>query len=137
MNPRFSSNVVLALGGAFVVVASQAFSSGVTGWLAFALGLAVLSLLGAAQLDRSRGTIQRALDGGAGALAIWTAAASVIYTGTTLTWLSLAEALGFVAIALAGLTAHELSTERVVHALETLPAEERDAHRAEQFAAAA
>ncbi len=134
---HFISNVALALVGGFIVVASQAFSSSVTGWLAFGVGLGVVAVLGAAQLDRSRGSAQRALDGAAGALAIWTVAASVVYTGTTLTWLSLGEALGFVVIALAGLVAHELATEHIVHALEAVPGKARESGRAEEFSAAA
>jgi heme exporter protein D len=35
-----------------------------------------------------------------------------VYTGTTLTWLSFGEGLGFVGLALIGLVAHELKTER-------------------------
>jgi hypothetical protein len=135
MSPRFIINIALALAGGFLVAASQAFRAGLTGWLAFAVGLGVLVVLGAAQLDRSRGSIQRALDGAAGALAIWTIVASVVFTGTTLTWLSLGEGLGFVAVALAGLVAHELSTERIVHAFEAVPAEARNGARAEQFSA--
>jgi hypothetical protein len=72
-----------------------------------------------------------------GALAIWTVAASVVSTGTTLTWLSLGEALGFVVIALTGLVAHELATEHIVHALEAVPGKGRESSRAEEFSAAA
>ena len=52
MSTRFISNIALALVGALVVVASQAFSSGVTGWLTFGVSLGVLALAGVAQLDR-------------------------------------------------------------------------------------
>jgi hypothetical protein len=132
MSPRFITNMALALAGGFLVVASQAFSPGRTGWLAFGIGIGVVVVLGAAQLDSERGSIQRALDLAAGGLAIWTIVASVVFTGTTLTWLSFGEALGFVAVALAGLTAHELSSERIVQAVAMKPAEAR-----EQFSAAA
>jgi hypothetical protein len=33
MSPRFISNIALAIAGAIVVVASQTFTSSVTGWL--------------------------------------------------------------------------------------------------------
>jgi hypothetical protein len=132
MSPRFITNMALALAGGFLVVASQAFSPGRTGWLAFGIGIGVVVVLGAAQLDSERGSIQRALDLATGGLAIWTIVASVVFTGTTLTWLSFGEALGFVAVALAGLTAHELSSERIVQAVAMKPAEAR-----EQFSAAA
>ena len=42
MSPRFISNIALSLAGGFVVTASQAFGSGVTGWLAASLLARVL-----------------------------------------------------------------------------------------------
>ena len=118
MSQRFISNVALAIAGAVVVVSSQAFSASVTGWLMFGISLGVLALLAVAQRDRARGGIQRLLDVGIGVLALWSAAASVVYSGMTLTWMSFAEGLGFVALGVVGLIAHELQTERVVHSLE-------------------
>ena len=137
MSPRFISNVVLAVAGAIVVVASQTFTHSVTGWLTFGVSLGALALLAFVQVDRGRGAIQRLLDAGTGALALWSAVASVVFTGTTLTRLSLAEGIGFVALAMVGLVAHEVRTERVVHAFEAIPADARDGRRAEEFQAAA
>lgn len=117
MNPRFISNLLLALAGGFVVVVSQAFDVSATGWITFGVALGILSMLGVVQLDHGRGRLQRALDGVAAALAVWTVIASVVFDGTTLTWLSFAEGLGLVALAVAGLAVHELSSERVVHSL--------------------
>jgi hypothetical protein len=137
MSPRFISNVELAVAGAVVVVASQTFTPSVTGWLTFGVSLGALALLAVVQLDRARGSVQRLLDAGTGALALWSAVASVVFNGTTLTWLSLAEGIGFVALAMVGLVAHEVRTERVVHAFEAIPADARDGRRAEEFQAAA
>lgn len=137
MSERFISNVALAIAGAVVVVASQAFSSTVTGWLTFGVSLGVLALLAVVQRDRARGRLQRLLDIGIGALALWSAVASVVYTGMTLTWLSFGEAIGFVGLAVVGLVAHELKTERIVHQFEATPAEARDGRRSEEFQAAA
>ena len=137
MSPRFISNVALAVAGAFIVVASQTFTPSVTGWLTFGVSLGALALLAVVQLDRGRGSIQRMLDAGIGALALWSAVASVVFTGTTLTWWSLAEGIGFVALAVVGLVAHELRTERIVHAFEAIPAEARDGRRSEELQAAA
>jgi hypothetical protein len=137
MSPRFISNVALAVAGAFVVVASQTFTPNVTGWLTFGVSLGALALLAVVELDRARGSIQRMLDAGIGALALWSAVASVVFTGTTLTWWSLAEGIGFVALAVVGLIAHELRTERIVHAFEAIPAEARDGRRSEELQAAA
>jgi hypothetical protein len=137
MSQRFISNVVLAIAGAVVVVSSQAFSSSLTGWLTFGVSLGALALLAVVQRDRARGRIQSALDAATGALALWSAVASVVYTGTILTWLSFGEGIGFVVLAISGLVAHELSTERIVHQFEAIPADARDGRRSEEFQAAA
>lgn len=89
------------------------------------------------QRDRARGGVQRVLDAGTGVLALWSAVASAVYTGTTLNWLSLGEALGFVGLAVVGLVAHELKTERIVHAFEATPADAREGTRSEELQAAA
>ncbi len=139
MSTRFSTNGLLALAGGFVVVASQAFQPGVTGWITFGIALGIVGVLGIAQLDRGRGRLQRALDALTGALGIWMVVASVVFTAQTLTWLSFGEGLGVVALALAGLAAHELSTERVVHAL-AIEDRRRDSehdHETEPYSAAA
>jgi hypothetical protein len=122
MSSRFISNVVLGLAGVIVVVASQAFASGVTGWVMFGVSLGALALLPLVQLDRARGGVQGALDLATGSIALWSAVASVVFTGGTLTWLSFGEAIGFACLALLGLVAHELKTERVVHSFEAVPA---------------
>jgi hypothetical protein len=137
MSQRFISNVVLAIAGAVVIVSSQAFSSTVTGWLTFGVSLGALALLAVVQRDRARGRIQGALAAATSALALWSAVASVVYTGTTLTWLSFGEAIGFVGLGIAGLVAHELRTERIVHQFEAIPADARDGRRSEEFQAAA
>jgi hypothetical protein len=82
MSQRFISNVALGIAGAVVVVSSQAFSSSLTGWLTFGVSLGALALLAVVQRDRARGRIQSALDAATGALALWSAVASVVYTGT-------------------------------------------------------
>lgn len=117
MSLRFVTNVTLMLAGGLIVVCSQAFSAGIAGWIAFGIGLGILAMVGGVQLDRSRGWLQHGLDGVAGLLAIWTVIAAVVFSGSPLAWLVFAEGLGFVGLALVGLVAHELSTERVVHSL--------------------
>jgi hypothetical protein len=78
-----------------------------------------------------------ALDAATGALALWPVVASVVYTGGTLTWLSLGEAIGFAGLAIVGLVAHELKTKRIVHQFEAIPADARDGRRSEELQAAA
>lgn len=137
MKSRFLSNVALALAGGFLVVASQVFGTSVLEWLALAMGLGALALVGAVQVDRMRGNLQRAFDILAGALGVWTVVASVVFVGSALTWLSFAEGLGFVGLALVGIFAHELSTERVVHALDVPAETRRESEKSERFSTAA
>jgi hypothetical protein len=136
VSQRFSSNLALALAGAVVVVSSQAFSSTVTGWLTFGVSLGALALLAVIERERIHDRAQRLLDLGIGVLAIWSAVASVIYNGRTLTWLSLAEGLAYVGLAIAGLGLHEVEDERAVHALEDMRAR-RTAQPSEEMSAAA
>jgi hypothetical protein len=89
--------------------------------LIFGVSLGVLAGLAVVRLDGARGSIQRGLDAVTGALAVWSVVASVVYDGTLLTWLSFREASGFVALGVAGLIAHELKTEGIVHAFEAIP----------------
>jgi hypothetical protein len=117
MSSRFITNLLVLVGAGFVAGASQAFSSSTTRWIAFAVALGVLGMTAAAQVDYGRGYAQRALDAMIGALAVWSAIASMVFDGSTLTWLSLGDALGLAILAIGGLAAHELSTERVVHSL--------------------
>jgi hypothetical protein len=117
MSSRFLTNAVVALAAGFVVVATQAFATPVVAWLAFALGVAVLGIALVSQLDRSRPVIQRMLDGVGAVLAIWTIVASLVFVGSTVLWLSFAEALGFVGLAFAGLTLREIQAWRAEHAI--------------------
>ena len=125
--------MALAVAGAVVVVATQAFRPSVVGWVTFGVALGVLGLL----ILGARGQKQSMLDLGTGALALWSAVASVVYSGTTLTWLSFSEGCAFVALAIVGLVDHELKTERVVHPLEAVPREGRDGGRSEDLQVAA
>jgi hypothetical protein len=117
MSPRFITNALLGVAGAGTVVVSQAFSAGTTGWITFGIGLGILAGLAVSQLDRSSGAVRRSLDVTTGLVAIWTVAASVIFSGVALTWLSFAEGVSFFALAIVGLIAHEYAQERLVRQL--------------------
>ena len=117
MNSRFLTNIALAIVGGFTIVASQVWAPSIFMWLMLGAGAAAIGLATAAALPR-RGLAQRSLDGIIAALGAWTVVASLVFAGTVVTWLGLASGAGFVALALAGLTLHELSTERVVHSFE-------------------
>lgn len=117
MRSRFLSNMALMLIGAFLVVVSQTWAPAVFMWLMFAGGIAAI-LLAASSLVPGRGAAQRGLDGTLVVLGAWTIIASLIFAGSTITWLGFASACAFVGLAVIGLCLHEVSTERVVHSLD-------------------
>src|SRR5262249_48019820 len=120
MSQRFISNVALAAAGAVVVVSTQAFASSTTGWVTFGVRLGALALLAIANRHRAE-RIEWILDAEIALLALWSAVASVVYSGSTLKWLSFAEGIAFVGLGVAGLIVHEVRTERVVHSLGAVP----------------
>jgi FtsH-binding integral membrane protein len=117
MSTRYLTNLTLAVAGGFLVVASQAFSQPAFEWIAFGIGVLAV-MLSAGVFLSGRGRVQRGLDLLTATLGAWTIVETLIFTATTNTWLGFSSGAAFVAIALVGLTAHELSTERVVHSLE-------------------
>lgn len=119
MSTRYISNILIGIAAAFVLVATQAFAPSTVGWIAFAVtGVGVLVLTAVTVLASGRGLVQRTLDGVIAALAVWTIVESLVFSGSLMVWLSFGAAAAIAALAVAGLTAHELSTERVVHSLE-------------------
>jgi hypothetical protein len=136
MNTRFITNMALATAGVIIVVSSQAFSSVTTGWITFGISLAVLAVLGAVQIDPMRGRVQRALDAASAGVAVWAVVASVVYSGSTVTWLSLGEGLAFTLIATVGLVDNEFEYEHAV-SLAAARAEPLSADRADQYRTAA
>ncbi|GAA3728012.1 hypothetical protein [Streptomyces tremellae] len=122
LSPRFALNSFAVLAGGFLAVSAMAFTAPVAGWLGFGVSTAV-TVAGVAGLLLARRTSARAGHGVLAAVGLWSLIASLVFSGTTLTWLVFAAGAAFVAAALGDLTAHELGTERVVHALEVRPAE--------------
>ncbi|MGH2849388.1 MAG: hypothetical protein ACRDLP_02090 [Solirubrobacteraceae bacterium] len=118
MRTRYATNAVFMILGAFLVVCSQAFAVSTFMWLMFASGIAALAIAGPAGALSSRGVAQRGLDGVTSVLGAWTIIAAIVFTGATVTWLGFASGAALFALALAGLTLHELKTERVVHSIE-------------------
>jgi hypothetical protein len=117
MSSRYITGAMSSLLGAFVVVATQAFAASAVSWIAAGIGIAIVAVTFIVQLDRSRGSAQRALDGGTvvvGGLLIGFALAA---SASTAIWLSFAFALGIVALAYAGLTLNEVSNWRAAHQL--------------------
>jgi peptidoglycan/LPS O-acetylase OafA/YrhL len=117
MSTRYLSNAALGVAGGFLVVASQAFTYPTFEWLALGIGI-VAVVLSAGVGFKNRGNVQRGLDVLTAAAGAWTIVETLLFSGAANTWLGFASGAAFVALALAGLTAHEFSTERVVHSFE-------------------
>jgi hypothetical protein len=132
MSIRYLSNITLALIGGFVVVASQAFSASVFASLALAGGAAAVALLAIATAAGQRGIVQRGMDVVSGVLGVGLIVLSLVVANSTFVWIGLGAALAMVALAVTGLTLHELKTERVVHSIEL---REQPAHDREPIAA--
>jgi hypothetical protein len=114
MSTSFLTNAIIALATGFLVVASQAFASSTTAWVAFGIAIGILAVSCLAQTDLSRGRLQRTLDGVIAIVSAWTIVASVVFHGATVRWLSTGEALALVALALTGLTYNEIREQKAV-----------------------
>jgi hypothetical protein len=71
VSSRFITNTIARVLGATVVVSSQTFATGAVAWIAFGISLGVLGMTALAQLSRTRGGVQRAIDEVVGSLAAW------------------------------------------------------------------
>ena len=117
LSSRFGLDILVVLGTAFLAVAAMSFSAPVAGWLGFGVstGLAVLAIASAAL---TRPASRRIGHGLLGLVGLWSLIAALVFSGTALTWLVFADAIALGVAALADLTAHEVTTENVVHRLE-------------------
>jgi len=116
LSPRFVLDNIFVVGGAFLAVAAMSFSASMAGWIGFGVsaGLTVLAFLSAVV---TRVTGQKIGHVALGIVALWSLVAALAFSGTVLTWLVFADAIALGVLALADLTAHEVTTENVVHRL--------------------
>ncbi len=113
---RFILDNLFVLAGAFLVVASMVWAANVAGWTAFGVSAGITVLAGASAVMTKRNGIK--IGHGLVALAgLWSLVAALSFNGTVLTWLVFADAIMTGVFALADLTAHEATTEKVVHQL--------------------
>jgi cytochrome b len=116
LSSRFILDNLFLLAAAWVVVASLKWGAGTAHWTAFGTSVGIAVLAGvSATLTRRAG---RKVGHGIVALfALWSLIAALVFSGPALTWLMFANAIAVGALALADLTAHEATTEKVVHQL--------------------
>jgi hypothetical protein len=118
MRIRYLSYMSLGVIAAFLVVATYAFDASTV--VALALGLGIVMLLVSAGIAvRYRKDLPSLAVGAAIAVvSAWTVLASLVFSNGTVEDLTFASAIAIGALSVLGLTAHELSAERVVHSLE-------------------
>jgi hypothetical protein len=118
MRIRYLSYLSLGVAAAFLVIATVAFSPSAVVDLAFGVGLGMLVVsLGVAA--RYRGDVPSlVISVSIAALSAWTVISSLVFSQSTVDDLAYASALAIGALAVVGLTAHELGVERTVHSLE-------------------
>jgi len=116
LSSRFILDNLFLLAAAFLVVASMTWSAGVAGWIAFGVsaGITVIAGISAVLAEKNARKLGHGL---IGLVALWSLVAALAFSGTLLTWLVFADAVAVGVLALADLTAHEATTEKVVHQL--------------------
>jgi FtsH-binding integral membrane protein len=124
MRTRYLAFLAIAIAGAFTVVASAAFARASVSSVALGVGAGVF-IVSAAIAARYRSHLPSLITGALlAAVGAWAAISSQVFGLATVEHLTLANSLAISALAIVGLTAHELGTERVVHSLH-VRAEER------------
>lgn len=113
---RFTLDNLFLLAAAFLVVASMAWSAGVAGWTAFGVSTGIAVIAAASAVLTRRNSVELG-HGLVGLFALWSLVAALAFSGSVLTWLVFADAIAVGVLALADLTVHEATTEKVVHQL--------------------
>ena len=128
MRVRYFSFLTLTLAAAFLVVATVGgFTLPIVDGLALGVGIGTL-VLSLAVAMRYREDIPSAVAAaGAAVVSVWMIVASQVFALPVVGSLTFASALAIGALGVAGLVAHELRTERVVHSLEVRKGERQPA----------
>jgi asparagine N-glycosylation enzyme membrane subunit Stt3 len=117
LSSRFLVDGLYVIAGAFLTVAAMAWSAGTAGWTAFGVSAGV-AVIAAASAVLATKAAHRFGHGLIALVAVWSLIAALIFSGSLLTWFVFGDAIALGVLALADLTSHEASTERVVHSLE-------------------
>lgn len=126
MSIRYSTYLAFSLAAGFIVLVTQAFDVTGARWITFAGGVG-FAIVGSAMLAR-RGLAHRTINASISTLGVLMVIETLIASSGAMLALSLAGGLGVLVLALAGLTVHEISTERVVHSIEVAPAKPEVSH---------
>jgi hypothetical protein len=116
LSSRFILDVLFILAAAFLAVAAMTWTAGVAGWTAFGVSAGIV-IIAAASAVLTRQRARKLGHGLVSLAALWSLVAALAFNGTVLTWLVFADAIAVGVLALADLTAHEATTEKVVHQL--------------------
>jgi uncharacterized membrane protein len=134
MRIRYLSWLGLGVAAAFLVVASTAFALFDIANLALGVGIGAL-IVSLFIAYRYRDNVPSLVTGIASSIvSAWTIVASQVFSLHEVQNLTLASGLALGALAVIGLTANELSSERVVHSLTVEGARNGDANRSAEQA---
>ncbi len=135
LRARYVATLGAAILAGFTIVQTFAFGGAARDAISFALGVAiaaggvaclVLSLTRRGEKQhvtappKLRIPVWDVLAGAATAIGVWQIVQTLVFSGAATRWLTFANGCALELLALAGLVLHELSTERVVHALEVV-----------------
>lgn len=110
--PRFISWLVTGVAAAFLVVATYAFSLPTITWLAFAIGAGTLTVSVGVSYAHRKDVATLATGIVTAIVSAWTIVASLVFSQPTVQNLAFASGLALAALALVGITEHELTLER-------------------------
>jgi hypothetical protein len=118
MRIRYLSYILLGVLAAFVVVATQVFPLPTVEAIALGVGIAMI-VVSLRIADRFNGDLwSLAIGATAAVVSAWIVLSTQVFPLATMQDVTFYSAIAVGALALAGLTAHELRAERVVHSLE-------------------
>jgi hypothetical protein len=135
MRLRYFSLLAIAVAAGFLVVATVAFPLGTVAALALGVGIGTLAValtMAYWHRDRLRWV---AIAGPVALVSAWIIVASQVFSLGVVKTLTFAGALAIGVLAVAGLVAHELTSERVVHSLELRTGERKRHGDRERIAA--
>lgn len=111
---RFSSWLIIGVASAFLVVATLSFSVSTAVWLAFGVGIGTMVVAAGISYGDRRHVYSLIAGLSTMIVSVWTIVASLVFAQSTAQVLAFASALALCGLAAAGITVHELMTERAL-----------------------